>query len=94
MKKIVLALLVCFMFAGAGFCAPHKSKAPTTAVVAARPAGHHAAPPPPAKRPHRHHPYRYNAYYYPYGTSVTVRTNGVSFSYGIGNGPGLSTVWY
>ena len=56
MKKILLALMVCIMCAGAGFCAPmHNAKTPSKAIAAPPPTelhhkkhhGHHAAPPPP-----------------------------------------------
>ncbi|MCR4880427.1 MAG: hypothetical protein K6A44_00525 [bacterium] len=86
MKKIILAMMVCFMFAGAGYCAPnHHNK---------HHKDHVAAPPPPPQhnivtvRRHKHHVplYPYEYYPAPYGTQVIINTGGFSVGYGTGYG--------
>ena len=81
MKKIILAFLICFVFAGAGYCAPRDMR-PANGIV--------QPPPPPQHKParvshsHRHHhhpPKIYN--YYPGGTVFSIRTGGLALSYGI-----------
>lgn len=86
MKKIIIALMLCFMFTSAGYCAPkhHPDRH-----------GHHVVKKPvPQKivtvRRHKHHVPLYTYDYYP-GTQVIVNTGGFSVSYGVGCGGGYVT---
>ena len=86
MKKILLAFMVCFIFAGAGYCAPyhhdkHKHK------------DMEMKNPPPvvnnfvAVRRHKHHVPIYSYGYYPSaGTQVIINTGIGSVGYGFGGG--------
>ena len=94
MQKIFLAMMVCFMFAGAGYCAPPHHHG-----------GHHhgkphiAPPPPPPQyniltvRRHKHHKplYDYDYYPAPYGTQVIINTGGFSAGYSTGYNGGYVT---
>ena len=92
MKKIILALLVSVIFAGAGYCAPQPKAnghvAPTPADVHHKDGKHKMQPTPPppvvhnvvAVRRHKHHVPIYPYDYYP-GTQVIVNTGGISIGY-------------
>ena len=91
MKKIFLALMICVMFAGAGYCAPNH-----------HPKSHGAEaknpPPPPViqqnyitVRRHKHHVPIYPYERYPIGTQVIVNTGGFSVGYGVDYGGGYVT---
>ena len=91
MKKILMALIICAAFAGAGYCAPYHHDSHGV---------HHKHaiknPPPPkpafvSVRRHKHHVPVYTYDYYPSGTQVIINTGGLSVGYGIGYGGGYVT---
>ena len=89
MKKIVLAMMVCLMFAGAGYCAPnHHGGHNKHAIKNPPPPPHHNII---SVRRHKHHIPLYPYDRYPSGTQVIINTGSYGISYGVGYGGGYVT---